>query len=421
MRLASFRAGGAASYGIVTAGGVVDAGRRLSPTVPDLKSALAVAMDALRRLAEAPVDHRLDAVEWLPVVPNPDKLICIGINYMTHVKETGRPIPDYPMVFTRFANSQVGHGQPILRPPESEKFDYEGELAVVIGTAGRRIPRERALAHVAGYACYNDGSIRDWQRHSVQYTPGKNFEASGAFGPWMVTADEIPDPAALTLTTRLNGQVMQHAPVSDLIFDVPALIAYLSTFTTLVPGDVIVTGTTGGVGAFREPPVWMKPGDTVEIDISGVAQPGDRRAGLSGGRDEPHTCLGAGRPVGGATQGVGRHRRRAAGQGRRSAECLAAQRGPGPARPRPRRILPLRNQPAAAVVGAGHPGHRSPLAGRLRVVGPRADRRPGRRRPGRHRRHQGGPRTELRTGGRAHGLRFRARTAEQARRVCADL
>jgi len=270
MKLVSFRVDGRASYGVVKGGGIVDAGLRLGAGAPDLKSAIAGGLDQLKPMAEAAPDYRLDAVELLPVIPNPDKILCIGINYLTHVKETGRPLPDYPMIFTRFANSQVGHGQPMARPLESERFDYEGELALVIGKAGRRIPPERALEHIAGYACYNDGSIRDWQRHTVQYTPGKNFEASGAFGPWLVTADELPDPAALTLTTRLNGQVMQQAPTSDLIFDIPALIAYISKFTTLVPGDVISTGTTGGVGAFREPPVWMKGGDVVEIEISGI-------------------------------------------------------------------------------------------------------------------------------------------------------
>ena len=269
MKLVSFSVDGRASYGVVKDGGVIDAGRRLGALAADLKSALAAGLN-LRTLANEAPDYRLDAVELLPVIPNPDKILCIGINYLTHMKETGRPLPEYPMIFTRFTNSQVGHGQPMVRPLESERFDYEGELALVIGKAGRRIAPEDALSHIAGYACYNDGSIRDWQRHSVQYTPGKNFEASGAFGPWLVTADEIPDPAALQLTTRLNGQVMQEAPTSDLIFDIPALIAYISKFTTLVPGDVISTGTTGGVGAFREPPVWMKGGDVVEIEISGI-------------------------------------------------------------------------------------------------------------------------------------------------------
>jgi 2-keto-4-pentenoate hydratase/2-oxohepta-3-ene-1,7-dioic acid hydratase in catechol pathway len=269
MKLVSYRAGGAASYGVVTEDGVIDAGRRLGREFPDLRSALA-APDRLAALADAAPDHRLDAVTLLPVIPNPDKIICVGVNYKTHLKETGREQPAHPMLFARFANSQVGHGEPMLRPPESERFDFEGELAVIIGKPGRRIQAARAFEHVAGYACYNDGSIRDWQRHTVQFTPGKNFRATGAFGPWIVTADALPDPAAQTLTTRLNGAVMQQAPISDLVFDIPALIAYCSVFTDLAAGDVIVTGTTGGVGAFRDPPVWMKPGDTVEVEITGI-------------------------------------------------------------------------------------------------------------------------------------------------------
>ena len=199
-----------------------------------------------------------------------DKIFCIGINYASHIAETGRPVPEKPVVFMRYANSQVGAGQPIIQPLESEQLDFEGELAVIIGRRGRRIPNAEALDYVAGYACYNDGSIRDFQRHSSQFGPGKNFPSTGAFGPWLVTSDEIPDPSALTLVTRLNGQVMQQAPISDLVFDVPALVAYCSSFTELVPGDVIVTGTTGGVGLFRQPPVWMKQGDVVEVEISGV-------------------------------------------------------------------------------------------------------------------------------------------------------
>ncbi len=270
MKLVSFRVGGKSSYGVVTDGGVIDAGRRLGAAFPDLKSALAGGLEKLRALAGAAPDHALEAVELLPVIPNPDKIFCIGVNYMTHLKETGRPTPTHPMIFVRFADSLVGHGRPMLRPPESIQYDFEGELAVVMGSGGRRIPRERALEHVAGYACINEGTLRDWQRHTAQFLPGKSFEQSGAFGPWMVTADEIADPSTLTLTTRLNGEVMQHAEVSDLIFDVPALIAYISTFTTLRPGDVISTGTTGGVGAYREPPVWMKAGDTAEVEISGI-------------------------------------------------------------------------------------------------------------------------------------------------------
>ena len=267
MKLASFRAGGQSGFGVVAGEGVVDAKRRLG--VPDLRAALGD-LPRLRALASEAPDHKLADVELLPVIPNPGKILCVGVNYMSHLKETGREPPAFPMIFARFAGSQVGAGQPMLRPPESEKFDFEGELAVVIGRTASRVAKEQAFDYVAGYSCYNDGSIRDWQRHTVQFTPGKNFRATGAFGPWMVTADELTDPAAQTLTTRLNGEVVQHASISDLVFDIPALVHYCSTFIDLEPGDVIVTGTTGGVGAYREPPLWMKNGDTVEVEISGI-------------------------------------------------------------------------------------------------------------------------------------------------------
>ena len=270
MKIASFRKGPTASYGIVTDAGVIDGGRRL-PSHPTLKKLLAKgSLNDSRALKDEKPDHALTAVELLPTIPDPDKIFCIGVNYATHLAESGHPTPAYPMIFTRFANSQVGAGQPMIRPLESERFDYEGELAVVIGKGGRRIPRERAFEHVAGYACYNDGSIRDWQRHTSQFAPGKNFVGTGAFGPWMVTADAIPDVSKLNIATRLNGVEVQAAPISDLVFDVAALIAYCSTFTELAAGDVIVTGTTGGVGAYRTPPLWMKDGDVVEVEISGI-------------------------------------------------------------------------------------------------------------------------------------------------------
>ena len=212
----------------------------------------------------------LAEVIFQPVIPNPSKILCIGINYASHMKETGRELPKYPMVFTRFADSQVAHGASIIRPLVSQKLDFEGELAVVIGRHANRVSAASALEYVAGYSCYNDGSIRDWQKHTLQFTPGKNFPATGGFGPWLVTADEIADPSALHLTTRLNDHIMQDAETSDMIFSVPALIEYCSAFTALAPGDVIVTGTTGGVGAFREPPLWLKAGDTVEVEISGI-------------------------------------------------------------------------------------------------------------------------------------------------------
>lgn len=267
MKLVSFTVSGRNSWGIQKDGKIADMGA-LPEAEPDLKSALAVGIEASRAESAPSVDVK--DVTYLPVIPNPDKIFCIGINYATHIKETGRPAPEHPVIFTRVPASQVGHGEAILRPKESDKLDFEGELAVVIGKACRRVSEASALDYVAGYACYNDGSIRDWQRHSSQFAPGKNFYKTGGFGPWLVTANEIPDPSKLNLVTRLNGEVMQEAPTSDLLFDVPQLIAYCSTFTPLLPGDVIVTGTTGGVGLFREPPLFMKDGDEVEVEISSI-------------------------------------------------------------------------------------------------------------------------------------------------------
>lgn len=267
MKLVSFTVSGRDSWGIQIDGKIADLGA-LPGAAPDLKSAIAAGVDA-SRAAGAPSIEVKD-VTYLPVIPNPDKIFCIGINYATHIKETGRPAPEHPVIFTRVPASQVGHDEAILRPKESDKLDFEGELAVVIGKACRRVSEEDALSYVAGYACYNDGSIRDWQRHTSQFAPGKNFYKTGGFGPWLVTADEIPDPSNLHLVTRLNGEVMQETPTSDLLFNVPQLIAYCSTFTPLLPGDVIVTGTTGGVGLFREPPLFMKAGDEVEVEISSI-------------------------------------------------------------------------------------------------------------------------------------------------------
>jgi len=186
------------------------------------------------------------------------------------MKEMGREPPDYPWLFVRFADSQVGHLQPIIRPRASHKYDFEGEFAVIIGKRGRHVPRYDALEFVAGYSCFMDGSLRDFQNHGTQFTPGKNFRHSGSFGPWLVTADEIPDPGALNLETRLNGRVMQSAPLSDLRFGVAELIEYCSTFCELQPGDVISTGTPGGVGFARTPPVWLQPGDVLEVDVDGI-------------------------------------------------------------------------------------------------------------------------------------------------------
>ena len=197
------------------------------------------------------------------------KILCVGVNYRPHIEEMGRDVPDYPVVFVRFPASLVGHGEAIIRPAVSEQFDFEGELAVVIGRTAHRVNRQNALDCVAGYCCFMDGSVRDWQRHTMQFTPGKNFDRSGAIGP-MVPASDVPDPTVLELTTRVNGEVMQRGRVADLVFDIPSLLEYCSTFTTLQPGDVIATGTPGGVGAARKPPVWLAAGDRVEVEISHI-------------------------------------------------------------------------------------------------------------------------------------------------------
>ncbi|MEJ0068718.1 MAG: fumarylacetoacetate hydrolase family protein [Pseudomonadota bacterium] len=272
MKLISFKARDRASYGIVTDQGVIDAGRRLGERYPTLRAALAGnALAEITKLAGAgDIDHKLADITYLPVITDPEKILCVGINYAAHVKETGREMPTKVMIFTRFANTQVGHNQPMLRPKVSDRYDFEGELAVVIGKRGRYVEEKDALSYVAGYSCYNDGSIRDWQRHTTQFTPGKNFPGTGAFGPWLVTADEIPDPSKLTLTTRLNGTVMQQSGTDDLIFSVPHCISYCSSFTYLEPGDVIITGTPGGVGNYRQPPIYMKAGDKIEVDITSI-------------------------------------------------------------------------------------------------------------------------------------------------------
>ncbi|MEN9507005.1 MAG: hypothetical protein RI958_2931 [Actinomycetota bacterium] len=213
----------------------------------------------------------LVGAEFAPPVPAPQRILCVGVNYAAHRAESDRPSDSaYPTIFVRFPSSVVGHGRPIERPHVSDRFDWEGELAVVIGRAGRYIDARDALEHVAGYTCFNDGTLRDYQRHSSQFTAGKTFDRSGACGPWMVTADEVGDPSLLHVRTLVNGIEMQSAPTSDLIHDVRALIAYCSEFTRLEPGDLIVTGTPGGVGYARTPPVFLRPGDVVEVEITGV-------------------------------------------------------------------------------------------------------------------------------------------------------
>ena len=239
---------------------------------PDLKSVIAAGkLDelALVTLKDGRAVHASQA-RLLPVIPNPGKIFCVGLNYKTHVAEMKRADSEHPAIFTRFADSLSAHGAPLPRPSQTQRFDFEGELAVVIGKGGRCIARAQAFDHIAGYACFNDGTARDWQRHTHQWTPGKNFPLTGPLGPYMATRQEIPDVNVLTLETRLNGEVMQHAPLADLIFTLPVIIEYLSGFTPLSPGDVIATGTPGGVGDRREPPVYMKAGDVIEVEITGL-------------------------------------------------------------------------------------------------------------------------------------------------------
>ena len=212
-----------------------------------------------------------DTVTVLPPIPDPQKIICIGLNYRDHAAEAGMALPDYPAIFARFATTLTGHGQPLLRPRQSESFDYEGELAVIIGRGGRHIPQDRALDTVAGYSIFNDATLRDYQMKSPQWTAGKNFDATGAFGPVMATADALPPGCAgARLVTTLNGNVVQDGRIDDMVFPVARLIAILSELMTLTPGDIIITGTPAGVGMGRTPKLWMKPGDTVSISIEGI-------------------------------------------------------------------------------------------------------------------------------------------------------
>jgi len=272
MKLASYSTASGSGYGVVVGDGVVALSTRLGDKAPTLRDLLAKDLlgEAARLAQGSKPDFALSAIAYEPVIPNPDKIICVGLNYRDHVAETGRTVTEKPALFARFAGCQVGHLAPMIKPKVSDQFDYEGEMAVIIGEGGRYIKNADALKHVAGYSCYNEGSVRDWQRHTSQFLAGKTFAGTGGFGPWMVTADEIPDPSKLTLETRLNGQVVQHTTTDLLINDIPALIEYISTILPLTAGDVIVSGTCGGVGSRREPPLWMKAGDVCEVEISRI-------------------------------------------------------------------------------------------------------------------------------------------------------
>jgi 2-keto-4-pentenoate hydratase/2-oxohepta-3-ene-1,7-dioic acid hydratase in catechol pathway len=268
MKFASYVHAGRNTYGLVTDDGVVDLARRLG--FPSLRALLA-APNGLKNaaaLATEKPDAALADVTLLPPIPDPDKIVCLGLNYKAHAAEANLTAQN-PRIFIRLTNTLVPHGEALVRSKMSEQFDFEGELAVIVGRAGRHIKAKDAMPYVAGYSCFNDASVRDYQQqHSVSI--GKNFYRTGGFGPYLVTADEVGDPAKLTLKTRVNGTEVQNASVSDLITDIPAFIEYVSAFTEIVPGDVLVTGTPEGVGLFRKPPLWLKAGDTVEVDIAKV-------------------------------------------------------------------------------------------------------------------------------------------------------
>lgn len=266
MKLLSFKIDGLAAFGAFN-------GEKIAQitATPDLKSFLNLSKEEqAKAINGANFNIELANIEFLPVIPNPDKIFCVGLNYEEHRLETGRPDAKYPAIFTRFADSQLGHEQELHLSKLSDVLDYEGELAVIIGKSGRYISEENALSYVAGYSCYNDGTFRDWQNHTHQFTPGKNFPGTGGFGPYLVTPDEIKDLEACRLQTRLNGEIMQSATISQQIFNVARVISYLSSFTNLNVGDVIATGTPGGVGFKRNPKVLMKQGDIVEIEIDNI-------------------------------------------------------------------------------------------------------------------------------------------------------
>ena len=270
MKLASYIANGKPSFGVVVGDGVVTMNDKLGGRYATLRDAIAGgAIDEMKRLANgAAADQKLAGLKFLPTISNPEKILCVGINYKSHAAEHGTEAPKLPNIFTKFVNTLVAHEGEMLRPKVSTSFDFEGELALVIGKGGRHIEAAHALKHVAGYTCFCDGSVRDFTKYSL--VASKNFLGTGPLGPWMVTSDEIPDPTKLTLVTRLNGKEMQRSGTDMLIHSIPAIIEFCSVFTPLAPGDIIATGTPDGIGAKQNPPVWMKAGDVLEIEISGI-------------------------------------------------------------------------------------------------------------------------------------------------------
>ena len=277
MRLVTFDRNGAKRLGVCVGDSVVDLSEAAPDLPRDLVALIRAGTDALAAAERAAKDASAGAriplaqVQFLPPVTRPAKIICLGLNYVDHAAEGGHAKPSYPSFFMRVATSLTAHREPIVRPPCSTQLDYEAELAVVVGRTARHVSVADALGVVAGYSCFNDGSLRDYQRKTGQWTIGKNFDRTGGFGPWMVTPDELPAGATdLSIQSRLNGQVMQNANTRDMLFPVAETIVLLTECLTLEPGDVIVMGTPAGVGYARKPPVWMKHGDTVEIEIEGI-------------------------------------------------------------------------------------------------------------------------------------------------------
>jgi 2-keto-4-pentenoate hydratase/2-oxohepta-3-ene-1,7-dioic acid hydratase in catechol pathway len=273
MKLASYLVDGAAHYGLVVPTGLVDLTRRIGGQYPTLRHLLEA--DQLARVAAqetAAADFRPDDVIFLPPIVVPEKIWCIGINYRDRNAEyQDNSAPRYPSLFARAPTSIVGHLQPIVRPRVSKEFDYEGEVVLVIGREGRHVPRETAFEHVCGLTLCNEGSVRDWMRHGkFNVTQGKNFDRSGSIGPWIVTCDELDPRGPIEISTRVNGETRQHDSTAHLLFGFAELVAYLTTFATLKPGDLIATGTPAGAGARFEPPRWLMPGDVVEVEASGI-------------------------------------------------------------------------------------------------------------------------------------------------------
>ena len=273
MRYLSFTHEGTASFGLINGDGIVDLGKR-HPELADLRAAIRA--DKLGKLAvEATVaaDYALDAVTFLPTIPNPEKIICIGVNYANRNAEykDDSAAPKYPSVFMRTRESLTGHGEPLMDPPESDQLDYEGEIVIVIGKEGRRIPADNAHEYIAGLTIMNEGSLRDFLRHAkFNVTQGKNFERSGALGPWLVTPDELDPMGELQVLTRVNDEERQNDTTANLMFPFRYLISYLSTFYRLKPGDIIATGTPLGAGARFDPPKYLKEGDVVEVEVPGI-------------------------------------------------------------------------------------------------------------------------------------------------------